>query len=119
MNFNDEFKYYRKDSETSPFAFLVDGSQDEYITGDMSLMSRVEVEEYYAVIELEIKKGGEAFWVSQEMGAVTDQLLLHDDEDDLAVATRAEWVEYRKSLRRWTEGAEGFPDIDQRPVRPA
>lgn len=67
----------------------------------------------------------ESAWVVAEIPIVRRQLeALEEDEagetpDDLLPGTRVQWLGYRGKVRNWKEGAEGFPDIDQRPVRPA
>ncbi|MDF0731006.1 hypothetical protein P0Y43_09750 [Pseudomonas entomophila] len=73
----------------------------------------------------EVMSSREAEWVASEIPIISRQLeALEEDEageppGDLLPGTRAQWLGYRGRVRNWKEGAEGFPDIEQRPVRPA
>ena len=59
-------------------------------------------------------------WAEQERKYVSDVLeAIEDGGDDAPLGTEREWRDYRIQVRAWKEGAEGFPDIENRPVRPA
>lgn len=61
----------------------------------------------------------EALFVDNEMQLIAEQLLMHEDSDELAIATESDWREYRKQLRKWNwEQNEHFPDPNYRPKRP-
>lgn len=50
---------------------------------------------------------------------IVEQLLMHEDGDEGAIATAQEWREYRKALRRWNWSDNAhFPDPQYRPKRP-
>ena len=109
-------KYFKND-DGQIYAYENDIPAD-LIADGLSAMSDGEVEEFFARQAADVAKGQEELWVSTEIASVAEQLLLHDDDDDMAVATPEAWKDYRKALRRWVEGAEFFPDQEHRPVRP-
>lgn len=109
-------KYY-KDPGGKVFAYE-DSDPDEVIGPGLAPMSESEVSAFFAEQDLAIRMGEEPLWVATEMAVVADQLLMHEDGDDMAVATPEAWKDYRKALRRWVEGAEFFPDQEHRPIRP-
>ncbi|QVM90227.1 hypothetical protein JYG34_19780 [Pseudomonas entomophila] len=85
---------------------------------------RLSDDEYQAFVEaqaLAVRKGEEGLWVADQMQLVADQLLMLDDNDPTAIPgmTTADWRAYRIALRAWKDGAEGFPDQQHRPRRPA
>ena len=62
----------------------------------------------------------ESVWVEAERKYVSEVLeAIEDGGDDAPPGTEREWRDYRIQVRAWKEGAEGFPDIENRPVRPA
>lgn len=62
----------------------------------------------------------ETAWVETEMPVVAEQLVMLEDEDPSALpGTARQWRDYRIALRTWKEGAAGFPEVAQRPTRPA
>jgi len=63
-------------------------------------------------------------WAASEIPAIARQLeALEEDEagetpEDLLPGARNQWLGYRGKVRCWKDGASGFPEIEQRPVRP-
>lgn len=58
-------------------------------------------------------------WRTVELLMAADQLLaIEDDDPNRLPGTEREWRDYRISVRAWKEGAVGFPDMANRPVRP-
>lgn len=61
----------------------------------------------------------ESVWVEAERKYVGEVLeAIEDGGDDAPPGTEREWRDYRIQVRAWKEGAQGFPDIEKRPVRP-
>ena len=62
----------------------------------------------------------ETLWRDGELVFIADQLLRIEDADPTALpGTDRQWRNYRIAVRAWVEGAVGFPDSLNRPVRPA
>lgn len=58
-------------------------------------------------------------WQELEMALIADQLLSLEDDDPTALpGTEREWRDYRIKVRAWKDGAEGYPEIENRPQRP-
>lgn len=58
-------------------------------------------------------------WRVAELDLIADQLMALEDGDPAAMSiTEQKWREYRTAVRGWKEGANFFPDIANRPVRP-
>ncbi len=60
----------------------------------------------------------EAQWVELERSFVAVQLEAIEDGEEI-IGTERQWRDYRTQVRAWKEGAEGFPQIEKRPVRPS
>ena len=64
-------------------------------------------------------------WRLEELSDTSRQLeAIEEDEADetpadLLPGTRKQWLKYRGLVSNWKEGAESFPDIANRPVRPS
>ncbi|MHA6138527.1 hypothetical protein ACX3YC_13965 [Pseudomonas mohnii] len=59
-------------------------------------------------------------WRVKESAFIADQLIGIEDGDPAALpGTEAEWRAYRTKVRNWKEGAQFFPDLTHRPIRPA
>ncbi|MBV4518546.1 hypothetical protein KVG88_00595 [Pseudomonas sp. SWRI74] len=59
-------------------------------------------------------------WRLKETAFIADQLIGIEDGDPAALpGTEAEWRAYRTKVRNWKEGAQFFPDLTHRPIRPA
>ena len=53
------------------------------------------------------------------MEFIADQLIALEDVDpDALPGTDRQWRDYRIQVRRWVEGAEGYPAVEWRPCRP-
>lgn len=64
-------------------------------------------------------KEAQAIWQTAEMAFVVDQLIALEDQDPNAQpGTERQWRDYRTQLRRWGDGAEGYPAAESRPQRP-
>ncbi|MFC3939651.1 hypothetical protein CCU68_18880 [Pseudomonas gingeri NCPPB 3146 = LMG 5327] len=62
----------------------------------------------------------ESEWQAQEMLVIEDQRMAIEEEDPEALpGTDKEWLQYRTKVRKWIEGAEGYPEMTRRPVRPS
>lgn len=67
----------------------------------------------------------ESAWRVAELVAIARQLeAIEEDEadetpPDLLPGSRKLWLKYRGQVSNWKEGAEFFPDIEHRPIRPA
>lgn len=62
----------------------------------------------------------ETLWRDGELVFIADQLLRIEDADPTALpGTDRQWRNYRIAVRSWVEGAVGFPDSLNIPVRPA
>ena len=58
-------------------------------------------------------------WRNARLLVIADQLLaIEDDDPNRMLGTDREWRDYRIALRAWKEGAEGFPNMENRPVAP-
>lgn len=76
-------------------------------------------EEELAQQEFRVAIDREAAWRSTEMLSIADQLLAIEDSDPSRLpGTESEWREYRVKVRAWAQGAEGFPDLTNRPRSP-
>lgn len=120
-------KYYKKDDQV--YAFEDDGSQDDYITSDMVLMTADEVDRHlnpqnYLTDEqkLQIKKDGNLQTAQSEYNVSTLKIdalsqQIEDEDGDLPTleATKTQWINYRKSLRAYlkTDGAGELPTSPQ------
>lgn len=60
----------------------------------------------------------EVQWAEQERKFVAEQLEAIED-GEYAIGTERQWRDYRIQVRAWKEGAEGFPEVEKRPVRPS
>lgn len=61
----------------------------------------------------------ETQFIESEGVFIAEQLLMHEDEDEDAIATAQDWKNYRKALRRWNWDNEHYPDPKYRPERPS
>lgn len=59
-------------------------------------------------------------WRSSEMAFIADNLLYIEDENELATPPLVpkDWRTYRAKVMAWQGGAESYPDVGARPVRP-
>lgn len=119
----EEMKYYRPanwDGNEVIHAFLADGSQDSYIKDGFVLMTDQEVDDYYERLYAPAPEAIETAWRDEEYAKIPEYLLMIEDGDpDAPFGTIDQWKLYRIALRRWKEGAEGWPDSANRPARPA
>jgi len=66
----------------------------------------------------------EETWRAAELAVIARQLEALEEEEadeppsDLLPGTRKQWLKYRGLVSNWKVGAEGFPDLANRPVRP-
>jgi predicted secreted protein len=116
-------KYYKKDDQV--YAFEDDGSQDDYITSDMVLMTAEEVDRHlnpqnYLTDEqkLQIKKDGNLQKAQSEYDIATLKIdalsqQIEDEDGDIKTleSTKSTWTDYRKSLRAYlkTDGSGDLP----------
>lgn len=116
-------KYYKKDDQV--YAFEDDGSQDDYITSDMVLMTADEVDRHlnpknYLTDEqkLQIKKDGNLQKAQSEYDIATLKIdalsqQIEDEDGDIKTleSTKNTWTDYRKSLRAYlkTDGSGDLP----------
>lgn len=123
----EEFKYYRPAEgwdRSTIYAYSADGAQDDFIISDLVLMTDAEVDDFYEerrkIDDAYIAVGLESQWRDSEIRVVKDNLdaILFEDPDALP-GTESQWKAYGVALRRWKEGAEGFPHEEHRPPRPA
>ena len=71
------------------------------------------------MIDYRKKVEAEVYWRDSELVFIADQLLRIEDVDPSALpGTDRQWRNYRIAVRAWVEGAVGFPDSLNRPVRP-
>ncbi|MFJ4349652.1 hypothetical protein ACIPZ5_01985 [Pseudomonas sp. NPDC089428] len=112
-------KYY-KDLSTGGIWAYEDDVAEEIVRAGLIPISNDEYQKFLDDQSLEIRKGEEGIWVSEEMSVVADQLLMLEDGDPNAIpgASIADWRSYRVALRAWNDGADGFPSQGSRPVRP-
>jgi len=67
----------------------------------------------------------ESEWKIKELSDISRQLEAIEESEsgesppDLLPGTRKQWLRYRGQVSNWKEGAQSFPDIAQRPVRPS
>lgn len=116
-------KYYKLNSEV--YAFEDDGSQDDYITSDMVLMTADEIDRHlnpqnYLTDEqkLQIKKEinlqkaqSEYDIATLKIDALSQQIEDEDGDIKTLESTKSTWTDYRKSLRAYlkTDGSGDFP----------
>lgn len=116
-------KYYKKDDQV--YAFEDDGSQDDYITSDMVLMTADEVDRHlnpqnYLTDEqkLQIKKEinlqkaqSEYDIATLKIDALSQQIEDEDGDIKTLESTKSTWTDYRKSLRAYlkTDGSGDLP----------
>lgn len=116
-------KYYKKDDQV--YAFEDDGSQDDYITSDMVLMTADEVDRHlnpqnYLTDEqkLQIKKESNLQKAQSEYDIATLKIdalsqQIEDEDGDIKTleSTKSTWTDYRKSLRAYlkTDGSGDLP----------
>lgn len=116
-------KYYKKDDQV--YAFEDNGSQDDYITSDMVLMTADEVDRHlnpqnYLTDEqkLEIKKEvnlqkaqSEYDIATLKIDALSQQIEDEDGDIKTLESTKSTWTDYRKSLRVYlkTDGTSDLP----------
>lgn len=64
-------------------------------------------------------------WRDAELAVIAAQLDAIEESEsgsppvDLLPGSRGGWLKYRGLVRNWVEGNEGYPNINQRPQRPA
>ena len=64
-------------------------------------------------------------WRATELQLITRQIEALEEADadvsppDLLPGTKQQWLRFRGQVNNWKEGAENFPEQDQRPLRPA
>ena len=120
-------KYYRDAESGEVYAFLADGSEDEFIGSTLSAMTDAEVDLHLnppakpkTADQIE---ADERAWRDT---AVTGVLWLrerHRDEQDLGRETTlsveqfGELLSYLQDLRDWPQ-SEHFPGLERRPVAP-
>jgi hypothetical protein len=67
----------------------------------------------------------ENLWRIGELSVIARQLeAIEEDEadetpPDLLLGTKKQWLKYRGQVSNWKEGVAPFPDLAQRPIRPA
>lgn len=67
----------------------------------------------------------ESSWRASELQVIARQIDALEEADadvsppDLLPGTKQQWLRFRGQVNNWKEGAENFPEQDQRPVRPA
>ncbi|MCQ3000446.1 hypothetical protein NLO98_11860 [Pseudomonas syringae] len=82
-------------------------------------------EEQLAAQKLAREVDAENIWRLAELVVIARQLeAIEEDEadeppPDLMAGTRKQWLKYRGQVSNWKDGTDLFPDIAQRPVRPA
>lgn len=57
-------------------------------------------------------------WRAIEMPIARENVTAIEFGDDKIPGTAAQWKAYWLALRAWVEGAEGYPDATQRPLKP-
>ncbi|AZL69192.1 hypothetical protein [Pseudomonas oryziphila] len=62
---------------------------------------------------------GELDWAAAEIADAKDKLEAITFDDPNVPGTADDWKAYGRALRAWKEGAAGFPQVEQRPSRPA
>ena len=60
----------------------------------------------------------ETQWAEQERKFATEQFEAIEDGESI-VGTERQWRDYRTQVRAWKEGAAGYPDSSERPMRPS
>ena len=67
----------------------------------------------------EEKNAAEQAWRRAELEESTSQIhRFEDGDDDREPGTLEQWRAYRKSVRHWVPGADGYLDESMRPKRP-
>lgn len=67
----------------------------------------------------------EGQWRETELIVIANQLdaleevLAGQTPEDILPGSREQWLAHRGKTRNWKEGAEGYPDLIGRPVRPS
>lgn len=91
---------------------MIDIDWSQMITAEMKAAAEGERLRQQLVIEQDA-------WRISELDVIRNQLdlLLFEDPEALP-GTEAQWKLYGRAVSRWKEGAEGFPYIENRPVRP-
>lgn len=66
-------------------------------------------------------RGAELVVIARQLEALEEEEVADpgDEPVDLLPGTRKQWLKYRGLVSNWKEGAESFPDIAHRPVRPS
>lgn len=68
-------------------------------------------------VMLELAENG---WREAELDFIADQLIALEDLDPAALpGTDRQWRDYRIQVRKWSEGAPGYPAVEHRPQRPS
>lgn len=60
----------------------------------------------------------EQAWRTDEMAVALENVTAIDCGDESIPGTATDWKAYWLALRAWKEGAAGYPQSEQRPVRP-
>ena len=112
---------YYKDPATDGIYAYNEDTLDQHLQEGFVSLSDEQYQDFVDSQALAVRKGEEGLWVADQMQLVADQLLMLDDNDPTAIPgmTTADWRAYRIALRAWKEGAEGFPEQQYRPRRPA
>ncbi|WP_099431110.1 phage tail protein [Pseudomonas mosselii] len=76
-------------------------------------------EDELAVIAAAEAAIAESAWRESEMQVAQQNVTAIEFGEESVPGTAAAWKAYWLGLRAWKEGAVGYPDIDQRPARPA
>jgi hypothetical protein len=97
------------------YALLVSGQRGSGFTvrdGVVVVVEPIEIDPPPESVELA--------WRDAEIEVVMDNLkaIMFDDPEALP-GSESQWKAYGVALRRWEEGAEGFPLEEHRPSRPA
>ena len=83
------------------------------------LVTKAQKEAQAAAEQRELDVAREVSWKNSEMLLISDQLLKLEDADPTAMpGTESQWRAYRVVLRTWVDGAQGYPNVSSRPVRP-
>lgn len=87
---------------------------------DWSMLITKEMKDREIADEIYKEKASiESKWMTLELLFIADQLLSLEDDDPTALpVTEREWRDYRIKVRAWKSGAEGYPEIENRPQRP-
>ncbi|MBA1195531.1 hypothetical protein G7011_00185 [Pseudomonas plecoglossicida] len=119
-------KYYR-DETGEVFAYLADGSEDEFIAAALSPMTDAEVDLHLNPPErprtADQVEAEERAWRDAAVNSVLWLRERHRDEQDLGRTTTlsaaefSELLNYLQELRDWPQ-SEQFPVIEHRPSAP-